>query len=423
MRLRDYLFVLRRSLPLLVVAALLGAGLGWVASGRGGSGYASTVGVFAGNAHADAISVSQSALGVQRMATYEQLVKGSVLGNRIARRISSRRGAAEIAASLTVRRERDALVMQVTAEAPTPEEAEAVTRVLPSELQRLLHEVYTASSPQPLPITTFSLVDGPNTAPVLSARTRLVSAAMGGFLGLLLGAVAAAWRLRRNPLVRSADYVSELTGAPLVGVLPRAADSDPADQASTHDHQLSLAAAHVLELPDQVVVGVTSTRGVDPSPVTAALARALVGRGRSVEILQAGGGSLLVAEGATGSPRLSIQRIPGGTAGEPLPAAEIAEIVQRSRGARDVTLVELPDVPGLPGCATLLDHLDATVLAYSQRTSRERDVKGGVAALEAVTAGRVGLVAVGVGASRRLDLAALTRLRRRSAAGERTAAN
>lgn len=427
MRLTDYFLVLRRSLILLLITAVLGGLAGVVSSMRADSGHRSTSRVLATSPRLDNISASQLSLGVQRMATYAQLVTGTDLAERIVQRLGTGQDPAQLASAMSVELERDATVMQVTVTGDDPAALDSVLEVLPQELERQLDEV-TAIEGADAPLQVrFSTIDGPTASPAGSLRGTIMSAVFGVLVGLIIGLLLVAIRTRRNPVVRSPQHVSELTGAPAVATVP-ALDMREVEQhqgTPVVAHRLAVRTQHGLRLPEPSVIALTGVApGVGTSAVVSVLARAWAERGKRVLVIDAAtrtrGASRALGLGADVAPvdvsdpakvpalalvsplEGNVYVLPLGTqeAGVTQTAAQARAFVAVAREHFDVVLLDLGDVPTLTRSSAFLDLVDGVLLVYSQRTSHEREVADSVDALSKLSPAGIGLVSNAVNLGR-----------------------
>lgn len=420
MRLRDYLLVLRRSMVLLLITAILGGATGVVSSMGADRGHTSSSRILATSPRLDNISAAQLSLGVQRMSTYAQLVTGTDLAERIVRRLGTNQNPARLASSISVQLERDATVMQVTVTGSDPAQLNAVLEVLPEELERQLDEK-TAIQGADAPLQVrFSTVDGPTASPAGSLRATMMSAIFGVLVGIIAGLLLIAIITRRNPVVRSPQRVSELTGAPAVATLPQLElrDSDRRLGAPLEAHRLAVRAQHSLRLPDPSVVALAGVApAVGTSEVVAVLARAWAERGKRVLVFDAEtrtrGASRALGLGAdvAGFDSIEARSVPELVLPSPLEngvyvlplgtstkgitqtAVQARALVSVARDHFDVVLLDLGDVLTLSRSSAFLDLVDGVLLVYSQRSSRERDVAASTEALSKLSPAGIALVA------------------------------
>lgn len=405
----DYLAVLRRYWTVGVAAILLGGIVGGVVAVLQERGFAGETRVYAVNPMADSASVQQMTVGVMRMGSYEQLVTGTRLAQRIINRLDLNREPEDLSRSLSVSRERDTVVMTVQAKGNSAEEVSAVLRVLPEELSTTLNVVSQENRTPPQATTSFVAIDTPAVGPARSLRSILVSGLLGTILGAVSGLVLSAVLARRNPVVRTPEHVQRVMGAPVVAVMPTVPGGVEADQHQRHvsvaAHRLALAVQRELGLTGHPVIAVTGTAaGVGTTTTALALTRALAERGQRVCFVDATGArdriNSFAGEGATLG---RAESLPAGRAAlvqadhhapirvlemhadGPYLAADVTESLRRGGGDAPFTVIDLPPADNLAQVAPLFDHVTAALLVYSQRTSREKEVEKGLDVLDALS--------------------------------------
>ncbi|MDO5697678.1 MAG: hypothetical protein Q4G51_06850 [Dermatophilus congolensis] len=420
MRLTDYFLVLRRSLILLLIMGVLGGLAGVASSMRADSGHQSRSRVLATSPRLDNISASQLSLGVQRMATYAQLVTGTDLAERIVKRLGTDQNPRALASAISVELERDATVMQVSIKGDDPEQLDAVLEVLPQELEKQLDEKTAIQGAEAPLQVRFSNIDGPSASPAGSLRGTMMSAIFGVLVGLIVGLLLVAVRTRRNPVVRSPQHVSELTGAPAVATVPamELRDTDQSHGTPVVAHRLAVRTQHSLRLPEPSVIALAGVApSVGTSAVVAVLARAWAERGKRVLVIDAEtrtrGAARALGLGADVAgidvtepsqiPALALPSpfengvyvLPLGTHddGVTQTATQARAFVAVARDHFDVVLIDVGDVPALSRNSAFLDLVDGVLLVYSQRTSHERDVADAVDSLSKLSPAGIGLVA------------------------------
>lgn len=420
MRLNDYFLVLRRSLILLLITAMLGGAAGVVSAMRADSGHRSSSRVLATSPRLDNISAAQLSLGVQRMATYAQLVTGTDLAERIINRLGIDMSPNILASAISVELERDATVMQVTMAGPDPALLDSVLEVLPEELEKQLDEKTAIEGAEAPVQVRFSTIDGPTARPAGSLRGTMMSAVFGVLVGLIVGLLLVAVRTRRNPVVRSPQHVSELTGAPTVATVPsmELRESDQRHGTPVVAHRLAVRTQHELRLPEPSIIALAGVApSVGTSAVVAVLARAWAERGKHVLVIDAetrtrgasralGLGVDVPGFGAVEAAKIpelvlaspienNVYVLPLGTPEEGVAqtAAQARALVAVARDHFDVVLLDLGDVPAITRSSAFLDLVDGVLLVYSQRSSHERDVADAVDALSKLSPAGIGLVA------------------------------
>ena len=292
----------RRSWILVLIPALLGLGAGGYFELSKPSAYVATIRVFANSGQADSVQVSQStSLALQRMGSYVKLADSTEFAQRLVTKLDLPESASLVAQRISANLEKDTVIMQISVGGTTRDEAERIADALPAEYTSFVNEL-VASTTSSRGTVVFTTIDGPRVHRATSVAKIGLSSAFGLFVGLAMGLALALARSRRQ-VGRSPAALSALTGAAVVGIIPKLSESSMRHSTSAESEELLRLASHRLarNLPylgvpaNGVVVVTAATQGAGTTKVAVGLAGALAQRGERVLIVDAAFSSSLSA--------------------------------------------------------------------------------------------------------------------------------
>ena len=250
MDIHDYLGVLRRGIVLILIGVLVGLAGGFVAQSMERPSYSATSRELLTNKVAGDLSISQGRIGSYVLVASSGLVLQPVIDE-----LQLNTTVDELAHRVSVVAPPNTLVIEITATAPTPEEAQSTANAISASFAEVVADQLetttgvtptvaptptpgaTAAAPTPSPSTT-KLPDGtvvPIAIPTAPVRVvNLEQAALpsapnpsvgplmllvGGVLGLALGLLAASLREAVDRRIRTPRDVARVTDVPVVGAI------------------------------------------------------------------------------------------------------------------------------------------------------------------------------------------------------------
>lgn len=220
MELRDYLLLLRRRWRIILIAVLLSVTAAAVVTYRMTPHYTASVKLFVSpGGLRDPLAVYQGGhFAEQRTKSYADLMRSHRVLDAVVRRLDlpttperlQRRVATEVVP--------DTVMFKATVSDPSPERAARIADALAAELIAFVERLERPASGSGAPVRV-TLID-PATTPVTPAYPRPLYNLLGALAaGLLAGFGVAVARERLDRSVKSAERLTELTGAPTLGVV------------------------------------------------------------------------------------------------------------------------------------------------------------------------------------------------------------
>ncbi|MGY2078745.1 polysaccharide biosynthesis tyrosine autokinase [Modestobacter sp. SYSU DS0657] len=220
MELKDVLQALRAGWWLLVAGLLAGLCAAGLVTWQATPLYPSSTQLFVSTTGTDSTSTAYQGnlFSQQRVTSYVQLLTGTQLAARVVDQLGLDETPDALATSISATTIPDTVLLDVTVTRPSATEARDIAAALGQQFTSLVTELETpdgaASSTVKVTVT-----EAPEVAQSPASPQPLRNLALGGLVGLLLGAAAAVLRERMDNTVKTADDVQELTGVGLVGAL------------------------------------------------------------------------------------------------------------------------------------------------------------------------------------------------------------
>ncbi|HWH26706.1 MAG TPA: polysaccharide biosynthesis tyrosine autokinase [Pseudolysinimonas sp.] len=410
MDIHDYLGVLRRGLVLIVLGALIGVFGGVVAAAMERPSYSATSRELLTNKTAGDLNISQPSV-----ASYALVVSSGLVLQPVIDQLGLDTNVDDLARRVSVVAPPETVVIEITATASTPVEAQKIANTISSVFGEVVAEqletTTDASSDAALPTAPVRIVNLekaglPSEPNPPSGSLRIL---VGGVLGLVLGLVLASLLEAVDRRVRSVRDVAQVTDVPVVGeiVNDRAVRSNPlvartgSRAASSESFRALRAHLDILRSrADAHTFVVTATgRAQGSTTVVANLGIALANTGTSVVLVDAHVRSSALSElfgvhAASGlsdvlAGRLSLDsvvntRMTGGVAllpagtvvGNPselLATPAMRAVLAELRERFDVVLIDTPTIAATTDAAVLGSFDAATLLVVEQnRATRPR---------------------------------------------------
>ncbi|WP_406832159.1 AAA family ATPase [Pedococcus sp. KACC 23699] len=414
----------RRMWALVLIPALLGLVVGAYFELSKPSAYTANIRVFANSGAADGVQVSQSTLALQRMGSYVKVADSTEFAQRLVTRLNLPESAAVVAQRISASLEKDTVIMQVSVGGATRDEALRIAQAFPAEYTDFVNGLVEGT------VTTrsrvvFTTIDGPHVSRTTSLTKVALSSLFGLFLGAGLGLALAVARSRRRS-GRSPEALATMTGAAVVGIIPKLSDAAMRDVWAVEAEESLRLASHRLARnlpylgvpPHGVIVVTAPTRGAGTTHVAVGLAGALAQRGQRVLIVDAafstalsallgvdvpfpasavirGGASLDQAVVQVQQPRRIDFLSYGAKHGMELSPAERDNenaIFDELRSQYDSIIVDAAPVLARAEAPIALEHADAVLLVVDHLGNSAQVIRAAADALVAMTSTPTGLV-------------------------------
>lgn len=428
MELREVLAALRASWWLPVVGLVVGALVALIASLLQTPEYTSRTQLFVSTtdstSSSDAFQGSQ--FSQQRVTSYAQLLIGEELARRVIGRLGLDMTPSQLSGEVTATAVTDTVLIDITVTDASAQRAQQVGAALGTEFTILAGELEAtdASGVSPVKVTVTDAADLPS-APSSPFTTRNV--ALGGLVGLLVGAALTIARVRLDRTVKDAEEASELAGAPVIGVVLK-------DEALTTKHVIernstapiaecyrqlrtNLQFLHVDEPPKVIMIS-SSVPSEGKTTVAVNLALSLAEAGRQV----------VLVEGDLRRPRVTrylgmvggvgLTNILAGTAeledvlqpygdgalrilaagptppnpSELLASSHMFKVIDDLRGKNDFVLIDAPPLLPVADASGLAVLVDGVVLSIRYGSTRKEQLQQTRATLDRVGARTLGII-------------------------------
>lgn len=293
MTILDFVRMLRANLKLLIIGLLVGALLGFGYSLLQPKVYTSSstgyVTIGEGSGIGDVISGSVAAK--EKAAAYLALIKSSAVADQIIAAnpdMNLTRG--QIQGSLAAEVDPNSALIKVSAEANSPEAAQALANGSLEAVAKVVNDLEGSSAVRVIPLEDAPL----NSSPVSPNVPKLVAFGAAAGLGLVLAAVL----LRRtvDTKLRTRDDATKATKAGILGVLPLSEElteenilrtkNDHISQEAIRQMRTNLRFVNVDQPPRSIIV-TSAEPGEGKSTVSTSIARALADAGEPVVIIDA----------------------------------------------------------------------------------------------------------------------------------------
>ncbi|SDC49483.1 capsular exopolysaccharide family [Geodermatophilus telluris] len=247
----------------------------------------------------DSTSTAEAFQGNQfaekRIASYAELLTSQELAARVVAELDLAETPAQLAARVEAAPVSGTVVLDVSVTDPSPGQAQRIARTVADEFIAAVAELETpaGSLTSPVRVTVFGAADLPRSP---SAPQPVLDLAVGLVVGLALGAATAVVRARLDRSLKDPDEVTELAGAPVIGVVLR---DDELQQRHRVDLQGSSRSAEAyrhlqtnlqfldVDTPPRVLVVSSAMPSEGKTTVAVNLALALADAGQRVVLIEA----------------------------------------------------------------------------------------------------------------------------------------
>ena len=430
MTVQDYLRVFRERWLVIVIAVLLGLGVGLGAFLLRPATYTAQISLYvSAQVGADPQQAYLGAqLSEQRVKSYTGLVTSPRVMKGTVRRLGLSESPETLAGDVEASSTADSIVIDVSATQRTPQQAAAVADTVGDVFTGLVDELERPSSPDnvaPVAIRVVQPADVPQSPSSVGLPLTL---AIGLFAGLVIGAAIALARNAFDTRLRCPDELASVTGAPTLGVIafdpgvprtPLLVREDPQNPRSEAFRQLRTNLQFVdVDSPRTVLMVTSSMPAEGKSTTVANLAVALAAAGSSVLVIEADLrrpklAALLGVEQTVGLTRVlsgrlrfaqAVQPWGGGMfdvlASGPLPpnpsellgSLQMRALIDEARAGYDVVLIDSPPLLPVTDAAALAPATDGAVVVCRYRSTSRSQLSSAVAALRAVSVDPLGTV-------------------------------
>jgi capsular exopolysaccharide synthesis family protein len=247
----------------------------------------------------DSTSTAEAFQGNQfaekRIASYAELLTSQELAARVVDELGLAETPGQLAARIEAAPVSGTVVLDVSVTDPSPAEAQRIARTVADEFIAAVEELETpaGSLTSPVRVTVFGAADLPRSP---SAPQPVLDLAVGLVVGLGLGAATAVVRARLDRSLKDPDEVTELAGAPVIGVVLR---DDELQERHRVDLQSSSRSAEAyrhlqtnlqfldVDTPPRVLMVSSAMPSEGKTTVAVNLALALADAGQRVALIEA----------------------------------------------------------------------------------------------------------------------------------------
>ena len=428
MDLRNIVSVLRGAWWLLLLGLVIGGAAAAGISLRQTPEYTSMTELFISTT--DSTSTQAVFTGSQfsqdRVASYARLLQGQELASRVIKQLHLSTTADALAGQVSVQPVADTVLVDVSVTDPSPQRAQQIATAIGQQFPRLVAELETPAAGGGS-LVKVTVVQPPTvpTSPSSPQTTRNVAA--GALAGLLVGLSAAIARARLDRTIKDPELMSELTDAPVIGVILR----DPVlSQSHVFEDGASSPAAegyrrlranlqflHV-DQPPKVIMVTSAIPGEGKTTTAINLALALVEVGNQVALMDGdlrrprvtrylqlvgGVGLTNVLSGSAELPDV-LQRYGGdelsviGAGPTPpnpsqlLASSQMRSLIDDLASKHDYVIIDSPPVLPVADATSLAVMADGVVLSVRYGSTRKELVRRTAATLEHVGARILGVV-------------------------------
>jgi succinoglycan biosynthesis transport protein ExoP len=440
MGMKDYLRILRRSWPLIVVMAIVGLAAGWAVSSTTPPQYSATSAAFVSSDRSGTLNelTQGNAFTVQRVSTYAKLATEPIVTQPVIEDFGLNMTPSEFASKVTVTIPVDTTMIEITVEDESASLASSLANAVMTSLKTTVADIETPTAGQTAPDGTVISKPAP---PVKITQVRfaevptkpispnvLLNLCIGLLAGIALGALGAVVRELLDSRIRNLDDLEALTSVPVVGVIPQrprtrlATDLAHGDPGNSFDESFRILRTNLqfLDVDGPATFVLTSASGGDgKSTVTANLAVSIAANGLRVLVVDAdlrrpqvhdyfaieGGAGLtdiLIGRAELAdvvqpwrSERLHLLaagRIPPNPS-ELLGSAHMRELMVQLQERYDVVLYDCAPVLPVPDAAILSRQVGGVLLVTSIDRSKRDQVRSALGALQKVNAKVSGVIA------------------------------
>lgn len=427
MELRDYLRILRRRWPLIVVCLVMTVGAAAVITAQMTPQYRSTAQLFVSTSADTSSDAYQGGLfSTQRVASYADLVRGKELAQRVIDAERLDLTPTELSDKVTASAVPETVLLVISVTDPDPATAQQLTQTYSEQLARLVSDLETPPG-QMTPVLKATIVDSANLPTGAVSPQPVRNLLLAAALGLLLGFGIAALREILDTTVKTAEDIAQVSAASIMAGI--AYDSDTSKRplvSSLTSHEPRIEAFRVLRTNLQfvtidtarkafVVTSSVALEGKSTTAVNTAITMAqtgkkillvdgdlrrpqvanLLGLENSVGVTTVLLGKIALAdaiqEHETGLHALTSGTIPPNPA-ELLQSQAMHELLGELRGRYDAVVIDAPPLLPVTDAALLAAQTDGALLVVRHGKTTRDQLHGAHDRLAGVGANILGVV-------------------------------
>lgn len=402
MTIRDVLLTIRQRWWVLLTCIVLGTGVGIGIAAAGPATYSSLSTVVVAIPGIDQGSM-QPPGGInvlQRATNYAGIANGSRVLGAVVDELGLKTDPDSLKKSVTVEIPSGTTLINITAQAATPEKAQQISQAIAQNLSAVAESLEGALGVAD-PGVVLSVADPAALPEAPDPRGTATKAALGFILGALIGA-AALWFLEfADSSVRRSDDLAAVTGRSVLGVVKRGTGVGvaPGSAAAEQFRSIRTALRATVAGTDRPVVVVAGVGTTSSAPqVTVNLAESLAKEGQRVLIIDADlrtgalsgllglAGEQGLAEALTSGGEMPAARewrgcsvLPAGRAVDDAPerlgSAAVEALLSRVTSDYDAVLISAPGVLGVADAAILGAKADGMLLVADCATTTLADAR------------------------------------------------
>jgi capsular exopolysaccharide synthesis family protein len=294
---RDYLRVLTASWALLLLGAVLGAGVAAGLSRLAVPEYTTETQLFVTTSGSEDLStaVQGNYYAEGKVASYAELLRSKQLATDVVTDLGLSLSPQDVIDRVTVEVVTDTTILDVSVTDTSPTRALAVATSIDRRFQAMVRELETpeGESTSPVRVTVIAAPELPTAASSPAVRANI---ALGTALGLVLAALIAIIRDRLDTTVKDDEEAASLAGAPVIGHLPVSPELSGETPPSPHSTSPGAEAVrHVrtnlafldVDHPPRVIMVTSSVPGEGKTTLAVNLAVALAESGNRVTLVDA----------------------------------------------------------------------------------------------------------------------------------------
>jgi capsular exopolysaccharide synthesis family protein len=427
MEIREIFSVLRAGWWWLLLGVLVGGGASLVVSLAQTPLYAAHTQLFVSTTDSGSTAevFQGSQFSQERVTSYERLLAGEELANRVIERLNLSYTPSELTGRITATAIADTVLLDVTVTDASAQRAEKIAGIIGEEFPSLVMELETPEGVDRSPVKV-TVTDRPEVPSEPNSPLLYRNLALGLSVGLLVGAACLILRAQLDRSVKDPDDAAVLAGAPVIGTVLRDAALEKqhvvvrsgASRTAEDYRQLRTNLQFLnVDQPPKVIMISSALPSEGKTTVVVNLALALADAGRKVIIIEAdlrrpkvtrylgmvGGVGLTNILAGTADVGEVLQKYGSGdlsviaagptppNPGELLASSQMASLVGKLREVNDYVLVDAPPLLPVADSSGLAVMMDGVLLSVRYGSTTK-----GQLGQAATTLNRVGAKTLGV---------------------------
>ncbi len=367
-----------------------------------------------------------SVFSQQRVESYAQLAAGEALAERVVAVLAINESPRSLSNRLSAEVLPDTVLVEVSVEAETGEEARRIAAAVGDQFPRLIADLEASGSDGESPVR-ITVTDPPEVPEGPASPQTVRSAMVAGVAGALLGLVVALLRARYDRSVRHPEVAAECAGSPVIGTILQ---DEQLDKQHTIDRMPnSRTAEDYRQLRNNL-----QFLNVDQPPKVIMVTSALPSEGKTTAVVNLGltladaGQRVMIVEADLRKPKVArylgvvggvgLTNILAGSAdlddvvqrhgngglsviasgptppnpGELLSSSHMATLLEKLRGANDYVLVDAPPLLPVADASGLAAYMDGVLISVRFGSTHKEQLQQAAATLERVGATTLGVI-------------------------------